>query len=204
MRLLTQKHGVKKPEVSELLVRYIDDINHLVCSEDCPDWALHTHYLLCNFCEGGTGGLEAYTVAAAFAAAAGFRQVVDVGCSEAFQSDLFDSAGVNYLGLESMPSARMWTSRYVQTEYPSIGWQHLIESREETLAVSRLCVGYLIVGHPAYEALKRDFDHLLVSAPKNCIAALEGIYGCRGVRIPIGKDGEDYWVYIGTKKECKN
>lgn len=43
MRLLTQKHGVKKPEVSERLVRYIDDINHLVCSEDCPDWALHTY-----------------------------------------------------------------------------------------------------------------------------------------------------------------
>lgn len=187
-----------RPKMSERFLSYIDEINRLSVKDACPDWVLREHSALCHFME---MGVDAYTLAAMLAAGLGFEQVVDIGCYNAFQSDLFESVGVKYLGLEIYPTDRMWTSNYDSIEYPNTSWKHLIDCREKTLAISHLCVGSQITGRPAYEAIARDFDHLLIAAQEKCIAEFQTLYGFGGVRVAISNNMKDCWIYFVNRKK---
>lgn len=141
------------------------------------------------------GGLQAYTAAAAFASEHGFVRVADIGCDNGFQEDIFTTRGINYLGIEANPH-RQWAKNVLAAQYPcslpfAFHWPN-------TLAVSRLCVGYEAGGAEVYDALARQFPSLLVSTDKDAVKELEKRYGPAEV---IPAQDEEKWYYFHRKDE---
>lgn len=158
------------------------------CREDELELDSMDHFL-------DAGGLDAYKAAAAFAKDHGFVRVVDIGCDNGFQEDLFTIQGINYLGIEALPE-RLWAQNVLTASYPcslpfAFHWPN-------TLAVSRLCVGYEAGGAEVYDALVRQFPSLLVSTDKDAREELEKRYGPAEV---ISAQNEEKWYYFHRKEE---
>lgn len=133
-----------------------------------------------------------YSIASGIAKELGFQQVVDIGCAAGLQADLFEYVGVDYIGVDCSPyhSHSVWCKDYRQGKYPFDFCRSLPKN---ALAISRLCVGYLITSNFDYDTLAQDFEYLLLSAPPECVAEMRKWY--KNEIIIAGTEGEN-WHYF--------
>lgn len=162
-----------------------------VIAEDIENYCLESFLV--------EGGIEAYVAAAVYAKEQGFRVIVDIGCSLGFQSSLFEDLGLYYIGIEANPEKNMWpTTKFIASAYPF----HIPANpmlRTATLGISRLCVGYECQGDMVYDALFRDFDHLMISGPNGAIQALTKRYGTPQ-KVDVITD-ESWFVFTKEKED---
>lgn len=159
-----------------------------VTAEDIENYCLESFLV--------EGGIEAYAAAAVYAKEHDFRVIVDIGCSLGFQSSLFKDLDLYYIGIEKIPEKNMWpATKFIATAYPF----HIPATpklRAATLGISRLCVGFECQGEAVYDALYRDFDHLMISGSNESIQALTKRYG---VPERIDSVSGELW-YVFTKQ----
>lgn len=72
------------------------------------------------------------------------------------------------------------------------------------MGISRLCVGYLAQDDKTYMSLYNNFEHLLLSAPAECLSEMYELYGnILPVEIPWRDLRRnyypDYWFYFTRK-----
>lgn len=164
-----------------------------------PQDKLMEEYEFDNFFENDAA--LAYSIAAAFAAEQVITEVFDIGSAMAAQSELFESVGVSYVAVESHVPSYMHATHVVAQKYPC---DLPAFDKTKTMGISRLCVGYLIKDDETYASLYQHFDHLLLSAPTECLDAMHKLYGnILPVEIPSrdlrGNHYPDYWFYFTRK-----
>ena len=76
--------------------------------------------------------------------------------------------------------------------------------RTKTMGISRLCVGYLAQDDKTYMSLYNNFEHLLLSAPAECLSEMYELYGnILPVEIPWRDLRRNYypnyWFYFTRK-----
>lgn len=166
---------------------------------DVPQDKIMEEYEFDNFFENGAA--LAYSIAAAFAAEKGITQVYDIGSAMAAQSELFESVGVSYVAVESHVPSYMHATHVIPQKYPC---NLPAFDRTKTMGISRLCVGYLAKDDKTYMSLYNNFEHLLLSAPAECLSEMYELYGnILPVEIPSrnlrGNYYPDYWFYFTRK-----
>ena len=83
------------------------------------------------------------------------------GCCIAFQAKVFQSYGIDYVGIEvdskDIELAPKGTGiRYIHGKYP---FPVVTADRDHTAAVSELCIGYLACGDAVQQQLADDFEY---------------------------------------------
>ena len=139
---------------------------------DVPQDKIMEEYEFDNFFENDAA--LAYSIAAAFAAEKGITQVYDIGSAMAAQSELFESVGVSYVAVESHVPSYMHATHVIPQKYPC---NLPAFDRTKTMGISRLCVGYLAKDDKTYMSLYNNFEHLLLSAPAECLSEMYELYG---------------------------
>ena len=186
--------SVSRPNKTYALMRGLEEMNKqgkiLPLSED--DLLL---YELCSYFS--ENSVEMYTAAAAFAKDYGFTSVIDLGCASGFPEELFESVGIDYLGISpESPSNRGGCKHHLAGRYPNDINRAALPSN--ALLISRLCVGYFISSPEDLAQLAHDFPYILLSAPDGTINQLRRHFA---TVIPVlGNDGE-YWMYFERKGE---
>lgn len=166
---------------------------------DVPQDKIMEEYEFDNFFENDAA--LAYSIAAAFAAEKGITQVYDIGSAMAAQSELFESVGVSYVAVESHVPSYMHATHVIPQKYPC---NLPAFDRTKTMGISRLCVGYLAQDDKTYMSLYNNFEHLLLSAPAECLSEMYELYGnILPVEIPWRDLRRnyypDYWFYFTRK-----
>ena len=166
---------------------------------DVPQEKIMEEYEFDNFFENGAA--LAYSIAAAFAAEKGITQVYDIGSAMAAQSELFESVGVSYVAVEPHVPSYMHATHVIPQKYPC---NLPAFDRTKTMGISRLCVGYLAQDDKTYMSLYNNFEHLLLSAPAECLSEMYELYGnILPVEIPWRDLRRNYypnyWFYFTRK-----
>lgn len=124
------------------------------CSKDEDLW----DYCFSEFCD---GGCARYRKIAELCQKYGITTVYDIGCCIAFQAKVFQSYGIDYVGIEVdskdielAPKGK--GIRYIRGKYP---FPVVTADRDHTAAVSELCVGYLACGDAVQQQLADDFEY---------------------------------------------
>ena len=124
------------------------------CSKDEDLW----DYCFSEFCE---GSCARYRKIAELCVEHGISTVYDIGCCIAFQAKVFQSYGIDYVGIEvdskDIELAPKGTGiRYIHGKYP---FPVVTADRDHTAAVSELCIGYLAYGDAVQQQLADDFEY---------------------------------------------
>ena len=124
------------------------------CSKDEDLW----DYCFSEFCE---GSCARYRKIAERCVEHGISTVYDIGCCIAFQAKVFQSYGIDYVGIEvdskDIELAPKGTGiRYIHGKYP---FPVVTADRDHTAAVSELCIGYLAYGDAVQQQLADDFEY---------------------------------------------
>lgn len=110
---------------------------------------------------------DTYNFIRAFAEEKGYKGVLDIGCAEGYQAQMFADSGIDYAGLNDSPnSQKFWLEdkyTYICGRYPC----DVPESVQSYLPVSVLCIGYACYGDTdehdrILDRLSSDFPYALI------------------------------------------
>lgn len=142
----------------ELHKRYVllEKFRAGTCSKDEDLW----DYCFSEFCD---GSCARYRKIAELCVEHGISTVYDIGCCIAFQAKVFQSYGIDYVGVE-MDKKEIELApvgkgiRYICGKYP---FPIVTGDRDHTAAVSELCIGYryLASGDAVQQQLADDFEY---------------------------------------------
>lgn len=102
-------------------------------------------------------GNENYEFIKEFCKKNGITKVTDIGCAHGFQSEVFIDSDIRYRGIE-ISGCGYWNNdqfEYIQSEYPCN-----LETEQNELAVSVLCLGWNCFLFDGKETLKAQFKSL--------------------------------------------
>ena len=126
------------------------------------------------------GTADIYKEIALQCKAHGMKHVYDIGCCDPFQGKIFTALGMKYTGIEmekdSVNDAILYDGMdIIHATYP-IPIQ--VEDKEHTVAVSNLCLGYLIQdAERGYEQLAKDFRYFCGSLGPDKFEVFEQKFG---------------------------
>ena len=122
------------------------------------------------------GHKEWYEAVAKYAKELGLKKVYDIGCCYGYQSEEFIKLGLQYVGIE--------ICRYMKDNAYNLGNQNVeyifkkypceIHPEKDSIAISHLCIGFLINTEEELKTLYDQFDNVLIDT--SCGGKLDRLY----------------------------
>lgn len=110
----------------------------------------------------GASGFCIYALFADIAKALGVQKVYDIGCATGVQEIMFSQKGIKYCGIEKIKGElKIW--RPNEVEYIFEAYPVKIKAKPKEMAVSSLCIGFLIEDEDAVlRQLYEDFSYAVM------------------------------------------